>query len=222
MAPSLSQMSNISTGSQAGGSGGGMIGLGVTSGLMGASPANLLSFTSPAGLTGLDMGTPSGLLGADGSHAMNISLSDLGISSSSRRGNEDEERRAKLESVLAKLHGRRGGRDDVRKADRFGRVSEEGVRRVGCWVGMDIESDKKEMIFEGNRQISVAGKSAVLIDVRMSLLTEGAPRENQVLTTLHRFLSRTIFPNLLISASLARKMQSSRIKQPHRKYCLTT
>lgn len=189
---------------------------------MGASPANLLSFTSPAGLTGLDMGTPSALLGADGSHAMNISLSDLGISSSSRRGNEDEERRAKLGSVLAKLQGRRGGRDDVRKADRFGRVSEEGVRRVGCWVGMDIESDKKEMIFEGSRQISVAGKSAVLIDVRMSLLTEGAPREKQVLTTSHRFLSRTIFPSLLISASLARKMQLSRIKQPHRKYCWTT
>lgn len=165
MAPSLSQLSNTSSNGQAGGG----IGLGVSNSFMGASPANLLSFASPAGLTGLDMGTPGGMLGVDGGQAMNLSLSDLGISSS-RRGNEDEERRVKLEGVLAKIQGRRTGRnEDARKVERFGRLSEEGVRRVGCWVGMDIdvENEKKQQVFEGNRQVVVAGKSAVLIDVSM-------------------------------------------------------
>ncbi|KAL1310569.1 hypothetical protein AAFC00_000848 [Neodothiora populina] len=164
MVPSLSQISNTSHGGTGGSSGG--IGLGVSgtgSSLVGASPANLLSFTSPAGLAGLDIGTPGALLGTEGSHAMNISFSDMGMSS--RKGNEDEERRAKIESVLAKLHGRSRGRDDTRRATRMGRVSEEGVRRVGCWVGMDIESESKDKKFEGNRALTIAGKAAVMIDI---------------------------------------------------------
>lgn len=162
MAPSLSQMSNASNSSQPGGSG--AIGLGVSGGgLMGASPANLLSFASPAALAGMDIGTPSVLLGGEGGQAMNISFSDMGMSS--RRGNEDEERRAKLESVLAKLHGRSKGRDDPERPSRLGRVSEEGVRRVGCLVGMDIDTEMKEKKHEGNRPMTIAGKSAVLIDV---------------------------------------------------------
>ncbi|KAF1354722.1 mediator of RNA polymerase II transcription subunit 1-domain-containing protein [Delphinella strobiligena] len=156
MAPSLSQMSNTSNNSQT-------IGLGVTNGLMGASPANLLSFTSPAALAALDIGTPSALLGGEAGQAMSVSLSDLGISS--RRGNEDEERRAKLESVLAKLQGRSKGRDDVRRAGKFGRVSEEGLRRVACWVGMEVDADDKHNRgFDGNRIIHVAGTSSVIMD----------------------------------------------------------
>lgn len=153
-------MSNASNNSQTGGSGG--IGLGVTNGLMGASPANLLSFTSPAALAALDIGTPSALLGGEGGQAMSVSLSDLGISS--RRGNEDEERRAKLESVLAKLQGRSKGRDDIRRAGKFGRVSEEGVRRVACWVGMEVDADDThDRNFDGNRTIHVAGTSSVIM-----------------------------------------------------------
>lgn len=158
MAPSLSQMSNTSTGSQAG-----------IGGLMGASPANLLSFTSPAGLTGLDLNTPSALLNDPnlaaqvGGQSMNISLSDLGISS--RRGNEDEDRRVKMENVLAKLQGRKRGRTDASDPHKFGRLSEEGVRRVSSWVGMEFDADKKDARHEGNRQISIAGKKAVVVDV---------------------------------------------------------
>lgn len=153
-------MSNASNNSQTGGGGG--IGLGVTNGLMGASPANLLSFTSPAALAALDIGTPSALLGGEDGQAMSVSLSDLGISS--RRGNEDEERRAKLESVLAKLQGRSKGRDDIRRAGKFGRVSEEGLRRVACWVGMEVDADDKhDRNFDGNRTIHVAGNSSVIM-----------------------------------------------------------
>ena len=99
---------------------------------------------------------------------MGLSLSDLGLSS--RRGNEDEERRTKLEAVLERLQGR-SAKD--KSGGRFGRVSEEAVRRVGCWVGMDIDvqSFKKERKFEGNRQITIAGKGAVMIDVSVSCVS---------------------------------------------------
>jgi len=169
MAPSLSQMSNLSATSQSGAIGLGVSNSGGGGGLLGASPANMLSFNSPAALSGMgiDLGTPSALLGdaGVGGHAMNLTLSDLGFSS--RRGNEDEERRAKLEQVLARLHGgkRREGQGGEIARGRFGRVSEEGVRRVGCWVGMDIDVGEKERKFEGNRQVTIAGKNAVVIDV---------------------------------------------------------
>lgn len=149
MTASLSQMSNASTGSNM-----------MANSLLAASPSNnLLAFASPAALAGLDIGTPSALLdaAAASSHPMNLSLSDLGISSGKR--NEDEERRLKLETVLGKLLGRHTTR-------RFGRVSEEGVRRVGRWAGLDVEVEAKweARQFEGNRPVAVAGKNNVLID----------------------------------------------------------
>ncbi|THX90156.1 hypothetical protein D6D05_00741 [Aureobasidium pullulans] len=127
--------------------------------LLSASPSNnLLAFASPAALAGLDMGTPSALLdAAAASQPMNLSLSDLGIPSGKR--NEDDERRMKLDTVLGKLLGRQDKR-------RFGRVSEEGVRRVGRWAGLDVEVEAKREArkFEGNRPVAVAGKNNVLID----------------------------------------------------------
>jgi hypothetical protein len=127
--------------------------------LLAASPSNnLLAFASPAALAGLDMGTPSALLDvAAASQAMNLSLSDLGISSHKR--NEDDERRLKLDTILGKLLGPQHSR-------RFGRVSEEGVRRVGRWAGLDVEVEAKREArkFEGNRPVAVAGKNNVLID----------------------------------------------------------
>ncbi|KAI5194658.1 hypothetical protein AUEXF2481DRAFT_32819 [Aureobasidium subglaciale EXF-2481] len=130
----------------------------MTHNLLGASPSNnLLAFASPAALAGLDMTTPSALLDAATSHPMNLSLSDLGIPSGKR--NEDDERRMKLDTVLTTLLGRQ-------KQRRFGRVSEEGVRRVGRWVGLDVEVEAKREArkFEGNRPVAVAGKNNVLID----------------------------------------------------------
>ena len=127
--------------------------------LLAASPsANLLAFASPAALAGLDIGTPSALLdAAAASQPMNLTLSDLGISSHKR--NEDEDRRLKLNSILGTLLGPEHHR-------RFGRVSEEGVRRVGRWAGLDVEVEAKREArkFEGNRPVAVAGKNNVLID----------------------------------------------------------
>lgn len=127
--------------------------------LLAASPsANLLAFASPAALAGLDMSTPSALLDAAAtSQPMNLTLSDLGISSHKR--NEDEERRLKLDTILGTLLGPQHNR-------RFGRVSEEGVRRVGRWAGLDVEVEAKREArkFEGNRPVAVAGKNNVLID----------------------------------------------------------
>jgi hypothetical protein len=131
----------------------------MSSNLLAASPsANLLAFASPAALAALDIGTPSALLdAAAASQSMNLSLSDLGISSHKR--NEDDERRLKLDTILGKLLGPKDNR-------RFGRVSEEGVRRVGRWAGLDVEVEAKREArkFEGNRPVAVAGKNNVLID----------------------------------------------------------
>jgi hypothetical protein len=152
MTKSLSQMSN---------SGLNMLGVSPSANnLLGTSPSNhLLAFASPAALAALDMGTPSALL--DASQPMNLSLSDLGISSATTLGkrNEDEERRLKLQTVLGKLLQGTTSR-------RFGRVSEEGVRRVGRWAGLDVEVEAKREArhFEGNRPVAVAGKNNVLID----------------------------------------------------------
>ncbi|KAH0351575.1 hypothetical protein KCU83_g4262, partial [Aureobasidium melanogenum] len=143
MTSSLSQTSNLS----------------MSNTLLAASPSNnLLAFASPAALAGLDMSTPSALLDAAAtSQPMNLTLSDLGISS--HKPNQDEERRLKLDTILTKLLGPQHHR-------RFGRVSEEGVRRVGRWAGLDVEVEAKREArkFEGNRPVAVAGKNNVLID----------------------------------------------------------
>lgn len=182
MAPSLSQMSNLSNTS----AGGGTAGLGITAGGLGGllgtgvSPTaqNLLaSFASPSGLGGVDMSTPALLESAGlaaGSHGvggqpMNLTLSDLGLSSSGGRRNEDEERKIKLEGVLGKLAGRSSAAlaPGQAKSVGMGRVSDEGVRRVGSMVGFDVEVEAKweAKEFEGNRPVIIAGRNAVLIDV---------------------------------------------------------
>ncbi|KAG9536634.1 hypothetical protein KCU79_g21105, partial [Aureobasidium melanogenum] len=86
MTSSLSQTSNLS----------------MSNTLLAASPSNnLLAFASPAALAGLDMSTPSALLDAAAtSQPMNLTLSDLGISS--HKPNQDEERRLKLDTILTK------------------------------------------------------------------------------------------------------------------------
>lgn len=171
MAPSLSQMS---TGSGMSGTVGGNnagVGLGVmgAGGMMGlgTSPAvNMLGFASPAALGALDLSTPAMLdaAAAAGAQGMNVSLSDLGISGAKR--NEDEERRARLEGVLGKIQGKR------KRVGGMGRLSEEGVRRVGKWAGFaeDVDPKTEGPEFEGERTITMAGSSALLIDVSASAL----------------------------------------------------
>lgn len=168
MSTSLSQISNASNMSATGAVGLGVMGTGMLG--IGTSPStNLLGFASPAGLAGLDMSTPSAMMdgGGPGAHAMNLSLSDLGIHSGKR--NEDEERRVKMDTVLGKLLGKRK-RD---RGDRFGRVSEEGVTRVGRWAGLDVDIESKwqSKEFEGRRPVQMAGKIALLVEVSLSSYT---------------------------------------------------
>lgn len=168
MSTSLSQISNVSNMSATGAVGLGVMGTGMLG--IGTSPStNLLGFASPAGLAGLDMSTPSAMMdgGGSGAHAMNLSLSDLGIHSGKR--NEDEERRVKMDTVLGKLLGKR----KRARGDRFGRVSEEGVTRVGRWAGLDVDIESKwqSKEFEGRRPVQMAGKIALVLEVSLSSYT---------------------------------------------------
>ncbi|KAK8207953.1 hypothetical protein M8818_004206 [Zalaria obscura] len=154
MAQSLSQISTASGGSISGKDSTASLGLGLSGTGIGASPAaNMLAYTSPAGaslLDGLNIGTPS-MLNTDGTK-MNISLSDLGLAGGKR--NEDEEWRAKLATILDKLGKNKG------------RISEEGVRRIGSRYGFEemIEEKTAGPEFEGSRTFTMAGNSALLID----------------------------------------------------------
>lgn len=200
MAPSLSQMSNFSGTSAS-------AGLGI--GGLGVSPSavenlRLLSgFASPAaggGLGDLGMGTGIGTPGQlldvaalGGGQAMNISLSELGLSSTAGRRNEDEERRIKLEGVLNTLAGRPKGRDGRgARSVGMGRVSDEGVRRVGRLAGFDVEVEAKweGKEFEGQRPIIVAGRNAVLIDVSDISKTDMSCA-NHVASSISRTMSQT-------------------------------
>jgi len=179
MAPSLSQISNKSTGDSGAGLGiangtsaGGteMVRGASGMGMMGISPnlgmGLMGAFASPAALAGLDIGTPSLLDAAagGGGQPMGLSLSDLGVSS---KRNEDEDRRNKLEGVLGRLLGKRKRTNGAYSTSGMGRVCDEGVRRVGRWAGFDVnvEARYEGKEFEGERPITVAGTSAVLIDV---------------------------------------------------------
>ncbi|GAB7345815.1 hypothetical protein MBLNU457_4075t1 [Dothideomycetes sp. NU457] len=178
MAPSLSQISNKSTGD-------GGTGLGIANGsstggtemargasgmgMLGVSPnmgmGLMAGFASPAALAGLDIGTPSLLeAAAGGGQPMGLSLSDLGVST---KRNEDDDRRNKLEGVLGRLLGKRKRTNGGYGTSGMGRVCDEGVRRVGRWAGFDVNVEAKYegKEFEGERPITVAGTSAVLIDV---------------------------------------------------------
>lgn len=94
------------------------------------------------------MATPGMGMGGVG---MNVSMSDLGMTASGgQKRNEDEERRAKLRKVLRNIGTRKG------------RVSEEGIARVGRRAGFDNNFDLDKET--GNRTISSAG-TKLIIDV---------------------------------------------------------
>ncbi|KAM0722529.1 hypothetical protein Q7P37_001970 [Cladosporium fusiforme] len=140
-------------------SGMGGLGLGVdlmgTPGAMGATPS------------GMNMGMAMGM-------GMVPSMSELGLSlttSGGQKRNEDEERRARMRRIIKKIGGPRG------------RVSEEGIARVGRRVGFANDIDAEVLTAEererkvGNRTVSIAGE-AVVVDVDMK---NHVPREVQVM-----------------------------------------
>lgn len=120
------------------------------------------SFGTPGALAGLGVDLGSGTPGQlssllAGGAAMLPTMSDLGLSSRSGKKNEDEERRDKMRRALKGI-GRRKGR-----------VSEDGIRRIGRRLGLDIdldtetpEEDKKRKA--GDRPILIAG-SKLLIEL---------------------------------------------------------
>jgi hypothetical protein len=153
-----------------------------------ASPSGVMGPNgTPSGMTGLGLGVD--LLGTPGAMAttpsgMNMSMamgmgmvptmSELGLTltaSGGQKRNEDEERRAKMRRILKKIGRPRG------------RVSEEGICRVGRRVGFANDIDAEVLTAEererkvGNRTVSIAGE-AVVVDVD---LKNHVPREVQVM-----------------------------------------
>jgi hypothetical protein len=153
-----------------------------------ASPSGAMGPNgTPSGMTGLGLGVD--LLGTPGAMAttpsgMNMSMamgmgmvptmSELGLTltaSGGQKRNEDEERRAKMRRILKKIGRPRG------------RVSEEGICRVGRRVGFANDIDAEVLTAEererkvGNRTVSIAGE-AVVVDVDMK---NHVPREVQVM-----------------------------------------
>ena len=133
----------------------------------------MLSFNTPSGLgiegttpAGLNMSTPA-LTGT----AMMPTMSDLGLTASGGKRNEDEERRGKMRNVLKSIGKSKG------------RVSEEGIARVSRRVGFANDIDAEKLTQEekerkvGNRTISTAGNS-IVIEVNMK---NDVPRNVQVM-----------------------------------------
>ena len=135
--------------------------------------ANMLSFSTPNGL-GIDGITPSGLgllTPSLGGAAMIPSMSELGLTVSGGKRNEDEERRAKMRRVLKAIGKPKG------------RVSEEGIARVSRRVGFANDIDVGELTPEekerkvGNRPIAAAGNT-IVIEIDMK---DHVPRNVQVM-----------------------------------------
>lgn len=142
---------------------------------------------TPSGMGGLGlgvdlMGTPGAMAatpsGMNMSMAMGMgmvpSMSELGLSlttSGGQKRNDDEDRRARMRQIIKKIGGPRG------------RVSEEGIARVGRRVGFANDIDAEVLTAEekerkvGNRTISIAGET-VVVDVDMK---SHVPREVQVM-----------------------------------------
>ncbi|CZT22190.1 uncharacterized protein RCC_08059 [Ramularia collo-cygni] len=133
---------------------------------LGMSPA---AFTPGMAMGGLPVAGGGFTPGGSSSSTMMMtmmmpSMSDLGISSTGKRGggvDGDYERRRRMKGVLRKIG--RGGK-------RGGGVCEEGIcrvsRRVGLANDVDAEGEEARREAEGERPISIAGRD-VLIDVEM-------------------------------------------------------
>lgn len=138
----------------------------ISGGIAAASPAfnmgtPLLTFGSPAitltspNATGVGTSVANGMgfMGFDGGVGMGITLSNLGISmgapamlaTASATGKADDaERRRRLKTVLNTL------------GTRSGRISRDGIERLGRKCGLDIQA--------GDAELAMAGKN-VMVDV---------------------------------------------------------
>jgi hypothetical protein len=123
-------------------------------GLLGSSPAAGVNFDSPTAAAllghvgGLDMGVSLSGIG------MGVSMSGLGIGmsagASELRRADDEERRKRLESIIATV------------SRRPGRVCEEGIKRLRERVGLDFAEDVR--LRERTKSLVFAGKG-FMVDV---------------------------------------------------------
>ena len=183
-----------------------------------ASPSGMIGMNgTPSGLTGLGLGvdllgtpggmanTPSGLnMGMGMGMNMVSTMSELGLSltvSGGHKRNEDEERRGKMRRILKKIGRPRG------------RISEEGICRVGRRVGFenDIDGeDLKEMERlgkVGNREVTIAGKT-VFVEVDMKnhvprKVTTGLQMEGDSLSEMSSKAGEVLFDSLQNTDSLA-------------------
>lgn len=145
---------------------------------LGVSPMADLNFASPSTYPVMDLGTPSMLDRAGissvnglGGHSMNMSLSDLGMGSTRPKIDDDEQRRQRLRAILSRLRrlDETTVNDQHSTLANLGRISDEGIRRAGRWAGFDVEVEAKyeNKQFEGKRPIVIAGRNAILIDVKL-------------------------------------------------------
>lgn len=98
-----------------------------------------------AGIGGVDMGLGMSLTGSQ--MGLDLRMGPSGSMGPARI--DDEERRKRLESVIAKLR------------ERPGRVSEEGIERVAQRCGMAVETEPKG---DNSKVLLLAGE-ALLIEV---------------------------------------------------------
>jgi hypothetical protein len=183
-----------------------------------ASPSGMIGINgTPSGLTGLGLGvdllgtpggmanTPSGLnMGMGMGMNMASTMSELGLSltvSGGHKRNEDEERRGKMRRILKKIGRPRG------------RISEEGICRVGRRVGFenDIDGeDLKEMERlgkVGNRAVTIAGKTVfVEVDMKNHVpreVTTGLQMEGDSLSEMAAKAGEVLFDSLKDTDNLA-------------------
>ncbi|KAF2435709.1 hypothetical protein EJ08DRAFT_285945 [Tothia fuscella] len=128
-----------------------------TKGLIGSSPAGMFNFDSPNNQMGLSLSNMGGLDNFGMGISMSGGLSGFGMAgglSSTGRGT-DEERRKRLEDVVAHIKARPG------------RITPANVKTLGERTGMftEISRDTKESV----DTISIAGGS-VLIDVKFNAM----------------------------------------------------
>ncbi|SMR41473.1 unnamed protein product [Zymoseptoria tritici ST99CH_1E4] len=147
------------TGPAPGGQGG--IGTGLSMGSFGGTP-------NMGGLGGLGLGlemggTPGhGMSGQTpvGGVGMIPTMSELGLTISGGKRNEDEERRERMRRVLRSIGRAKGS------------VSEDGIVRIAKRIGLDNDIDKAPLTAEerarvvGNRTIALAGATSI-IEVKM-------------------------------------------------------
>lgn len=142
----------------------GSSGKGGAGGLLGSSPAGM-NIDSPAalaqamGMGGVEMGLGMSMSGMSqlgfGNMGMGMDMATGSSRGVQARAVDDEERRKRLEQVIATVRSRPG------------RVSEEALERLGRRLGLDTQCDPplgqgKGVTWNGVRQLAIAGQTFVV------------------------------------------------------------